>query len=117
MQHKHILYGIIVLFILTSIGLSIRANQAKDPELNKNWWVLAFSQPASNSLDFIIENHSIDMQFTYEITQPHTETLQRTIDIPRGQSKEVSVASTKVDAEQTRITVWTREDDTKVISK
>jgi hypothetical protein len=118
MHHKNIIYGCIILIVLSFICLTIRVNQAKDANVNKNWWVLSFVQPDSDVLDFTIENHTNSTQFTYEIQQPNNEPLKRTLVIEKGDTKEVSVASSsESSSDETRITVWTQENDKKEISK
>lgn len=118
MHHKHIIYGCIILIALSFICLTIRARQAQDADLQKNWWSLSFTQPDSEALDFTIENHSDTTMFTYEITQLNTETLTRTVEIQKGDSKEISVASSSEPAPQeTTIAVWTDTHDRKELSK
>lgn len=116
MSHKHILYSLIVLLILCFTCLAYIEKVAKDSNDNKNWWALSFKNPQDTSLDFTIENHSDETDFTYEITQPEKEKLERTVHVFKGDIKEISVSASAPEG-RTRITVWTRDTDKKEINK
>ena len=66
MQRKIIIF-ISVLFIASSFWLFYQNNKQTDLNLNKNWWEIYFIDPKSDSLDFIIENYSNEIDFHWEV--------------------------------------------------
>lgn len=69
MPQKTFLIISIFFFVLGTIFLFRQNSQELDPDLGKNWWTLSFALPEQEeSLSFIIENHSNQTNFSYEIT-------------------------------------------------
>lgn len=59
----------IALFLVLATGsLFYRVDRGLDPDLDKDWWTLAFDSRDPLSLDFVIENHSEAHSFTYVVT-------------------------------------------------
>ena len=66
MQKKIIIF-IILLFAASSMWLFHENAKLTDPNLGKNWWALAFSNPKDSNLNFTIENHSQKNNFHWEM--------------------------------------------------
>jgi hypothetical protein len=118
MSQKYLILTTIVLLAISFISLAYIESRAKNPNLNKNWWVLSFQDPHGSSLDFTIENHSNSNDFTYEIIQDNNVLDQTSIIIPKGESKNISVPVNQTfKATKTTITAWTNDKDRKEIHK
>jgi len=118
MSQKYLILTTIVLLAISFISLAYIESRAKDPNLNKDWWVLSFQDPHTSNLDFTIENHSNSNDFTYEITQDTNSILKESLNIPKGESKNISVpVNQNFTATKTIITAWTSEKDKKEIYK
>lgn len=116
MSQKSIIIAIIALLTISFISLAYIESRAKDPNLNKDWWVLSFQDPHGSRLDFAIENHSNSNNFTYEITQDTQSIIKESLSIPKGETKNISVNQVSSDT-KTAITVWTKTTDKKEIYK
>lgn len=55
-----------------------------DPNYKKDWWVAYFENPADNSLNFTIENHSDKNNFHWEISADNQKINEGNIDIQKG---------------------------------
>jgi hypothetical protein len=116
MSHKSIIIAILVLFALSFVSLAFIESRAKDPNLNKDWWTLSFQDPHGSRLDFTIENHSNTDTFTYEVTQDMNITTKKSVSIPKGDSKNITVSQASSDV-KTTVTAWTDTKDKKEIYK
>lgn len=69
MSQKTLLIVSIFFFVTSTLFLFLQNDRELDPDQGKNWWTLSFSVPEQvESLGFIIENHSNQTHFSYEIT-------------------------------------------------
>lgn len=55
------------MFLLSSAYLFYVSEKNMDLDHEKNWWVLYFENPSSDSMTFIIENHSDTDNFHWEV--------------------------------------------------
>lgn len=75
MTDKRLLASLFFLFALSAAYLFSVNERGLDPDQNKNWWSLAFSQPEDEqSLAFVIANHTPESRFQY-VVRSETETL------------------------------------------
>lgn len=90
MTEKCLFIGFFVLFALSAVFLMGQNIRGIDPE-GKNWWSLAFSEPANaSSLAFTVTNHTEDPSFRYAVTRG-SETLDiGEFSVPSGMSQSQS---------------------------
>jgi hypothetical protein len=117
MPQKTIIIAIISLLVISFISLAYIENLAKDPDINKDWWVLSFQEPHGNNLDFTIENHSNSDNFTYTVSQNNTPINRESISIPKGETRNITVNQVLDTDTKTTITAWTGVKDKKEIYK
>lgn len=108
-------FAVITLVAFFTLGYFIDRHSL-DPDYQKNWWSIAFTDPKDDSLDFTIANHSDQTMFTYTITRNKQEITRNTLDIPKGISSAIPI-DMKVADNRTTITVWTDEKDKREIYK
>lgn len=85
-QNKIILF-IITMFILSSVYLFIVSEKNMDADYKKNWWILYFENPSSDSTNFVIENHSQKSNFHWEVWVGDEKMQEADFAIPKGQKK------------------------------
>ncbi|MEK7549664.1 MAG: hypothetical protein AAB519_01630 [Patescibacteria group bacterium] len=67
-DQRKIILAFFVLFIFSTIFLFWQNEQELDPNKNKSWWTLSFTNPNDETdTDFTIENYGISRSFTYQI--------------------------------------------------
>lgn len=91
MQQKKIVIFIISLFILSSAWLFSASKKAVDPDFGKNFWTLYFFDPKSDDLDFVIENHSDQVDFHYEILKDKQRLEEKDLKIEKGRSEKIDI--------------------------
>lgn len=84
MQQRNIILFITILLIASSVLLFAVSEKNMDPNYKKNWWVVYFENPADNSLNFTIENHSDKNNFHWEISVDNQKINEGNIDIQKG---------------------------------
>lgn len=115
MQQKRIIIFLITLFIASSAWLFYVSDNFLDPDQNKNWWLISFSNPKSNDLNFVIENHSDKSNFHWELSENNKKITEGDETISKGTSKIITL--TEKLASKAVIQVSTGEDDKKEIYK
>lgn len=69
MTGKSLAFSLFVLFALSAAYLFSVNERGLDPDTGKNWWSVAFAEPAKEtSLVFIISNHTTTDEFRYVIS-------------------------------------------------
>jgi hypothetical protein len=92
MQKKIIIF-ITILFIACSIWLFAVSSDYLDPDKNKNWWTIYFSEPKSDeNLNFIIENHSDMNNFRWIILEDRAPIKDSDISIKKGENNIIEFA-------------------------
>lgn len=86
MQQKIIISFIACLFLVSSIFLFLVSDKNMDLDYKKDWWVVYFENPADNSLDFKIENHSNKDNFSWEVLVSNQKRQGGNIVIQKGNS-------------------------------
>ena len=67
-DQRKIILAFFVLFIFSTIFLFWQNEQELDPNKNKSWWTLSFTNPNDETdTDFTIENYGTSRSFTYQI--------------------------------------------------
>lgn len=90
MQQKKIIVFVIVLFLSSSLWLFRASEKAIDPDAGRNWWAIYFVEPKTNSLSFIIENHSDKSDFTWIILENNQKIEEGSEEIERGAKLEIT---------------------------
>ncbi len=58
---------------------------------SQNWWVVYFSDPKNESLNFVIENNSNETNFHYDILSGENKSKEADIEIAKGTKKDIPV--------------------------
>ncbi len=90
MSNKIIIYATLTFLLVSFVFLSAVEMKQADPN-TKNIWMLYFIDPKSASLDFMIDNHSAQTDFHFEILADKTRVGEGDISIPNGATKTVPI--------------------------
>lgn len=71
-----------------------------NPNAGKNWWALYFQKPKSNDLNFVIENHSDQSNFHWEVLEKNQKIKAGTVNITKGNSQKIIVSNLDFPASQ-----------------
>ncbi len=72
---------------------------------NKNIWMLYFSSPKDNSLDFIIENNSQNKIFHWQILLDKIVVTEGDSSVSLGDKKTITVPNDDIDLSNRKITI------------
>jgi hypothetical protein len=75
---------ILVIFLIISFFYLAYVEKKQADLNNKNFWVLYFSDPKSDNLDFVIENHSHNTNFHWEVLADENKINSGDITIVKG---------------------------------
>lgn len=76
-----------LLFVASASFLFWQNERELDPDQGKDWWVIAFASPEDPvDLSFVLENHSDQVDFHYEIATNKTVLLEDTFSVRRGET-------------------------------
>lgn len=89
MQQKKTIILIIALFAVSFSWLFL---VSRNLENNTDWWAIYFSNPASDSLDFVIENNSDKTKFHWEILADNKMIEEGNAGIIKGQLENIKPA-------------------------
>jgi len=106
MSQKTLLSFFFLFFLFSSFFLFHQNQNKLDPDAGKNWWTLAFiSLEKDEKIDFFVENHSDQNNFSYEI-YVGKEMIAKDNFIAKSKEKTVvRVPSIKPQSERIRIIV------------
>jgi hypothetical protein len=90
-QTTKIISLILVLFVLSSFFLFGKSNQGLNPDYQKNWWSVSFAYAENTDLSFIIENHSANNNFSWEIISEKDTLKKGEIAVARGEKKNIEL--------------------------
>lgn len=93
MQQKKIIIFIAGLFLLSSVYLFHSSAKAVDPNYQKNFWSVYFSDPKSMDFNFVIENHSDNTSFHWETYDGKIKTTEGDSVIKKGETRKLDVNS------------------------
>ena len=85
---KKIISLLLIFLVLSFLFLAWNETQQQSPT-SQNWWVIYFSNPKDESLDFLIENNSNETGFHYEISDGEKILEEADIKIAKGAKKEI----------------------------
>jgi len=91
MQQKKIILFLIILFIAGSAWLFYASDKLTDPNTGKNWWAISFVDPTGKGLSFIIENHSDQNNFHWEVLSNNKKVRAGDETIGKGASQKVTL--------------------------
>lgn len=90
-QTTKIISFILILFVLSSFFLFWKSDQGLNPDYQKDWWSVSFAYAENTDLSFIIENHSANDNFSWEIISGK-DTLQKGENtVARGEKKNIEI--------------------------
>ena len=96
---KKIIILLIIFLVSSFLFLAWNETQQQSPT-SQNWWVIYFSNPEDESLDFIIENNSNETGFHYEISGGENNSEEADVEIAKDTKKEIflneNIASEKI---------------------
>ena len=106
MAQRSLILIFIVLFVASAFFLFWKNERELDPDQGKSWWTLAFAAPEKpENLSFVIENHSDQTNFQYEITDDKTPVAKDTFIVKRGETMIITPSLTAKADVRTKITV------------
>lgn len=109
MSNKTIILSIIS-FLLVSF-LFLAWSEKKQADLNsKDIWMIYFQNPKNKSLDFTIENHSNDTDFSYEILKDKDTVKKENISVKKGESKNIELSIPPIEKAKITIVVQTEKE-------
>lgn len=104
-----LLFATSVIFLDTKIGRDL------DPDTDKEWWTLSFETRNPSSLEFAIENHSENTDFSYEVTRDRIVLDEGAVSVGRGERKTITPSGSGDTAGRTTITVESGDDSKKSV--
>src|SRR3990167_5730764 len=106
MAQRSLILIFIVLFVASAFFLFWKNERELDPDQGKSWWTLAFAIPEeSKSLSFIVENHSDQMAFEYEIMADKLLLARNSFVVQRGEKVVIAPPLTAQTSERTKVTI------------
>ncbi|NTW27260.1 MAG: hypothetical protein HGA36_02980 [Candidatus Moranbacteria bacterium] len=110
MNNKLIILATTFFILVSFIFLSFSERKQADIDA-LNVWMLYFESPKDNSLGFVIENHTVNTQFHWEIMSDDTITNQGDVDVKAGVTKKIPVSATNI--ANKKFTIIVTSGDTK----
>ena len=104
MQQKKIIIFIAGLFLLSSIYLFYVSAKAVDPNYQKNFWSVYFSNPKSIDFNFTIENYSDNTKFHWEAYDGKIKKTEGDSIIKKGETRKLDVNS-KIGGIEDKLTI------------
>lgn len=106
MSQKKLIIISILIFVASAIVLFWQSDRELDPNQGKNWWTLSFAMPnQEESLSFIVENHSDQTHFSYQIAVGKEVISKENFIAKRGEKTTVLPPSITKQSERVKITV------------
>jgi hypothetical protein len=86
MKEKKIILILGLFLLISFFYLAFMETRQADPNYQKNWWVVYFDNPKDSSISFVIENHSDQNNFHWEVFQEKEKLQEKDTRIPKGES-------------------------------
>lgn len=101
----------LTLVMLFASFVFLAAVERKNSDINNhNVWMLYFTDPKSDSLDFAVENHSETSAFHWEIFSDKKKLTEGDISAEKGEIKKIPVSSENTKDKKITITVTNGEN-------
>jgi hypothetical protein len=92
MKNKMIILSVVLSFLVGSCFLFLIERKKTDENYQKNWWSVYFTDPKSESLNFVIENHSDKNDFVWELSDGQNKSLKKDrLKIEKGGKKTINL--------------------------
>lgn len=112
MKNKLIILTTIFFFILSASSLAWIEKKQSDENENKNWWALYFAEPKSDSLNFVIENHSNENNFHWEISYGGDKIKEGNSSVKKGSALQLN-SRLNIEPKNKKITIQVISGDKK----
>jgi len=109
---KFIILALLGMMLLSFVFLSTVESRNTNLD-NNNVWMLYFTDPKSDSLDFMIENHSKNSDFRYEILIDKKVVIDSKLSVPLGETKTIPIPKEALDLSNRKITIIVTAGDNK----
>lgn len=86
LKNNVIIISLGIFVIASFFFLAFVEQRQQNPDYQKNWWVVYFSDAKSSNLNFAIENHGADANFHWEVLQDKNRIKENEIKIMRGET-------------------------------
>lgn len=90
-QTTKIISFILTLFVISSVFLFWKNEQGLNPDYQKDWWSVSFAYATNTDLSFTIENHSANINFSWEIISERDILKKGDIIVAQGEKKNIAV--------------------------
>jgi hypothetical protein len=90
---KKIILTVIFFFIACISYLAYAEQKRQDYNYSSSWWTTYFTAPQEKNLSFVIENHSNEKSFHWEILADKNSVSKGDETVPLGEKKTFSVPS------------------------
>jgi hypothetical protein len=90
MPNKPIIISLII-FLLLSFGFLAYTQTRQQSPASQNWWVVYFTNPKGDSLDFVVENNSNENMFHWEALADKSTFDKGDVEIKKGEKKEIKI--------------------------
>jgi len=90
---KKIILLLSIFFICCLSFLAYTQQKQQDYNYGKSWWTLYFANPKSENLSFVIENHSSQNNFHWEILTEKVQLSQGDVNVELGEEKTINIQS------------------------
>ena len=101
-----------ILFIICTAVLSFIVRKDLDPNYEKDWFSIGFMTLQGDTPDFIIENHSSEESFHYDINSKGKTLSEGSFSVKKGESLDIHPENIRLKAPYT-ITVSPENDPKK----
>lgn len=93
MNNKKIFAFLIIFLIASFFYLAYIEQKQQDLDYQKNWWTLYFEDPKIDNLNFVIENHSDNDNFHWEVFKDKEKIEENDIGISKGRKASVDLSA------------------------
>ncbi|MCX6766068.1 MAG: hypothetical protein NT136_03880 [Candidatus Moranbacteria bacterium] len=83
-MERKIILSFIIILLASFFYLAYVEQRQADYDYQKNWWVVYFENPKGDLLDFVIENHSSQNNFHWEVLAEKDKVKEGDVNIAKG---------------------------------
>lgn len=88
----------LIIFLLFSLGFLAYTQTRQQSPSSQNWWVVYFTDPKVDSLDFVIENNSDENLFHWEALADKSFFEKGDVEIKKGEKKEIKIIKPDIES-------------------